>query len=141
MAAFRTGLLGAAAVIALSGCTSGFQKVRETVASAPDWYDERAAEVRGEGYPRVGEIPVLTAEEKTSRNLLVSREEVTNAERLFAMNPRSVPPGLELERMLSWAVEAKADASAREADPFVHITDEELARLKALFDIPRARTS
>lgn len=140
MTAYKTALFCAAAALGLSGCTSGFQKVRETVAAAPDWYDERAAEVRGEGYPRVGDIPVLTDEQRTTRNLSVGRTEVAAAERLFAMNPRSVPAGLELDVMMDWATDAKAQADAKSKEPFVHFNEEDLVRLRALFDLPRARS-
>lgn len=141
MTAFRNGLFCAAAVAGLTGCTSGFSEVREAVAAAPEWYDERAAEVRGEGYPSIGNIPVLTEQQRTQRNLSVGRDEVAAAERLFAMNPRSVPAGLELDEMLEWAAAAKAEADLKANAPFIHFTDEDLERLRALFNLPRARTS
>ncbi|MEO0466993.1 MAG: hypothetical protein AAF216_10660 [Pseudomonadota bacterium] len=141
MTSFRSGLFCAAAVVGLTGCTSGFDKVRDTVSAAPDWYDARAVEVRGEGYPNVAEIPVLTPEQRTDRNLSAGLEDLQAADRLFAMNPRAIPPGLELDDMMVWAEAARRDADQFADETFEHFTEEELARLRALFNIPRARTS
>lgn len=136
----RIFLYGVASSALLAGCTSSLDRVRETVANAPDWYDERAAEVRGEGYPSISRIPELAASERAETGLESARTEISDAEALFRMDPRSVPPGLELDRMLAWAAEMQAAFEAEAEAEADHLTDEEVLRLQALFDRPRARS-
>ncbi len=124
----------------LAGCASSFDKVRDTVAAAPDWYDQRAAEVRGEGYPSVSRIPELEAGERSTAEIDAGREAVAAADALFRMDPRAVPPGLELQEMLAWAEEARAEAEAVANEPGGHLTAEDVAALRALFDRPRAES-
>lgn len=112
--------------------------VRETIASAPEWYQDRAQEVRGEGYPSIGRIPTLEPGEGSAAALDAGREVVLGAEELFRLDPRSVPPGLELETMLEWANLAKTEANREAAEPAHHLTDAEVEALRALFDSARA---
>lgn len=126
---------------ALAGCAGSVQAVRGAVAAAPDWYDARAAEVRGEGYPRIGAIPTLDRQARSREALAAGRSEVARAEALFRMDPRAVPAGMELEEMMAWAEAARAEIEAAAQAPADHITDEEVAELKALFDRPRGRAA
>ncbi|MEL6661974.1 MAG: hypothetical protein AAFR33_03150 [Pseudomonadota bacterium] len=138
---FSKGCLAIAlAASATTACTSGMSAVRESIASAPEWYQDRAKEVRGEGYPSIGRIPTLDAGERSDVSLTAGREDVLAAEELFRMDPRAVPPGLELETMLEWAKEAKSAMEVVANQPSEHLTDEEIAALKALFETPRAKS-
>ena len=124
----------------LAGCANSFDKVRDTVAAAPDWYDQRAAEVRGEGYPSISRIPELDAGSRSTDEIDEGRAAVVAADALFRMDPRSVPPGLELEEMMAWAAAARAEADAVASEPGGHLTEEDVAALKALFERPRAKS-
>ncbi|MCI4646181.1 MAG: hypothetical protein MRY64_15470 [Hyphomonadaceae bacterium] len=124
----------------LTGCASSFGKVRETVAAAPDWYDDRAAEVRGEGYPRISRIPALDAGERSTDELEEGQQAVAAAEALFRMDPRAVPPGLELAEMMAWAEAARSEADIVASEPGGHLTAEDVAALRALFERSRAKS-
>lgn len=137
---FGKGWVMVALATGLTGCASSFDKVRDTVAAAPDWYDQRAAEVRGEGYPSISRIPALDAGERSTAEIEAGREAVEAAEILFRMDPRAIPPGLELETMLAWADAARSEADAIAAEPGNHLTEEDIVALKALFNRPRARS-
>lgn len=137
---FRIGLLAAACCVSLVGCASSIEQVRDTVSAAPDWYDERAAEVRGEGYPNVADIPTLSEEARTAvRELETGREELTRVEQLFRMDPRAASPGLELVEMQAWADEVKARFEIIAADPGDFLTDEDVAEAIAIFERARGR--
>ena len=55
------------------------------------------------------------------------------------MDPRSVPPSLELDRMLEWSRDARAAAEALDT-PGDFLTDEEAQALRARFDTDRAQS-
>jgi len=131
-------LLAIALVSTTSACASGMGQVRDAISSAPDWYQDRAQEVRGEGYPSIGRIPTLDGGERSVDDLETGRTEVIAAEELFRLDPRAVPPGMELETMLEWASLAKDELARAAAQPGDHLTDEEVRALKALFETPRA---
>lgn len=137
---FRTALLAGVILAPLAGCASSIERVRETVAAAPDWYDARATEVRGEGYPNIAGVPTLQAGERGPvRDLDSGRRELQDAERLFRMDPRAVPPGLELAEMQAWAARVKAELDAIAAEPGDFLTDEEVAQARALFERARGQ--
>ena len=137
---FSKGWVMLALATGLTGCAGSFGKVRETMAAAPDWYDERAAEVRGEGYPSISRIPALDAGERSTAELEEGEEAVEAAEALFRMDPRAVPPGLELAEMQAWADAARGEANAIASEPGEHLTAEDIAALRALFERPRAKS-
>lgn len=126
-------------VLALPGCTSSFSRVAETVAAAPDWYAERRDEVVGRGYPSVSRVPAAAATETDRARLAAIRGDVGVAEALVRMDPRAVPPALELERMLAWSREARAAAEALDT-PGDFLTDEEAQALRARFETDRAQS-
>lgn len=132
--------LGLAFLMSTASCASGMGAVRDTVSSAPEWYQERAQEVRGEGYPSIGRIPTLDPGETSASALETGRESVVTAEDLFRLDARSVPPGLELQDMLQWADKAKSDAAQKAGEDGNHLTDAEVAKLRALFDTVRAQS-
>lgn len=127
------GLLG------LPACTSSFSRVADTVASAPDWYAERRNEVVGRGYPSVSRVPAAASTETDRARLAAIRGDVSIAEALVRMDPRSVPPSLELDRMLEWSRDARAAAEALDT-PGDFLTDEEAQALRARFDTDRAQS-
>ncbi|MEM9739304.1 MAG: hypothetical protein AAF829_05500 [Pseudomonadota bacterium] len=121
-----------------TACAAGMGQVRDAIAAAPEWYQDRAVEVRGEGYPSIGRIPTLDAGERSASGLESGRDGVLVADELFRLDPRSVPPGLELDAMLEWAGPAKAEANQRAGEPGNHLTDADAEALRALFVNPRA---
>ena len=57
-------LLCSVPLLLACGCTSSFAKARAAINEAPEWYAERRTEIRGEGYPKLDEIPVVDPEWK-----------------------------------------------------------------------------
>lgn len=136
-----SGVLASGGAASLTGCASSLDAMRDTVAGAPEWYDERRAEVRGEGYPEIGRVPELTPEQASLSNLDQTRADVSETEALFLSDLRAVPAGLELDEMLEWARETKAEFAQAADEPANHLTPEEVAELRAIFETRRAAAS
>ncbi len=52
-------LISGVSLTLLAGCTNSFGRVSDALGTAPGWYAERRAEIRGEGYPEIVGVPVL----------------------------------------------------------------------------------
>ena len=50
----RTGVF--VTFVLLAGCAGSIEKVQSMRADAPDWYEARKVEFRGEGYPELNSI-------------------------------------------------------------------------------------
>lgn len=125
-------------LLSAGGCTNSFARVADTIAAAPDWYEARRKEVRGEGYPDISRIPTLSVGEARGLDLDDVRADIEVIEALFRADPRAVPPGMELEEMRAWANQAIAEANAL-AEPGDLLTDEEAEDLRGLFEVGRAQ--
>lgn len=122
-----------------SGCATSYDTVRETVSNAPDWYDTRKADVMGEGYPRIGSIPSLSGDDRRPDALRQTRTAVERAEALFRMDPRAVPPGLELAEMIQWAKTYRARLAALD-EPGDFLSHDEAEALRERFNLPPAQS-
>ncbi len=124
----------------LGGCASSFEKVRESIAEAPAWYTESKIKSSDANYPKLGGIPALTEADRTPGDTNRSRSALSESEILLRMDPRAVPPGLELEQMLQWAKQARENFS-NQATASDHLTDEQAQMLRDSFKDPRGALS
>ena len=137
-------LTGAALTIfagagSLGGCVGSFGAVREAVANAPDWYDDRRTEVRGEGYPDISRVSGLVAERDGQETVDETRAAVVRAEDLLLLDPRAIPPWLELDKMMIWVEAARAEFDS--IDPNSEfLSDEDIQALRAQFTVERAQS-
>ncbi len=130
-------LLPVAASLALAGCTSSFSKVSQAVKDAPDWYDDRRKEVRGEGYPELAEIPKITADTKPGKTLPQAQARATGVAAQFealdaAMNAQ--PTAATMDARFK-EIEARIDASQRA--PVAQMTEAQADAIRKKFDVPR----
>ena len=124
--------------ILLTGCTSSIERVQAMRAQAPDWYEARKVEFRGEGYPDLNSIPELSAPGETLRKLELSEAETLAALELFNSDPRAQAPQETPAQIRAWALEVKRAVEGQLPAPDF-LTDAEVEELKARFDVPRAR--
>ncbi|MEM9054308.1 MAG: hypothetical protein AAGB16_03190 [Pseudomonadota bacterium] len=132
----RTGVFVTFALIA--GCTSSLEQVKAMREQAPEWYEARKTEFRGEGYPTLSTIPVLDEDYKPKRKLALSEQETLAALELFREDPRGHGAIESAESILAWASEARRAVEGQIPAPDF-LTDDEIAALKARFDVPRGR--
>lgn len=122
----------------LAGCAGSFEKVQAMRAQAPDWYDARKVEFRGEGYPDLNSIPELSADYRPLRKLELSEEETLAALEMFSSNPRATLPTETADEILAWAREVRRAVEGRLPAPDF-MTDAEVEEIKARFNVARAR--
>lgn len=117
------------------GCSSSYTKVRETVNSAPEWYGERRAEIRGEGYPDLSTLPQIDPKQLPGQTLKAQLNRGNELAEEFA-DPRA-------EVAVGGAEEIRAIASSMiggfgdippESD---FLTEAEIAAIRSKFNVPR----
>ena len=122
----------------LAGCASSVEKVQSLRAQAPDWYEARKVEFRGEGYPSLSDIPQNTPRDRTMRRLQISEAETLAALEVFSTHPRGQLAVETPEEIRAWALEVKRAVEGQLPAPDF-MTDEEVEEIKARFNVRRAR--
>jgi hypothetical protein len=122
----------------LAGCSSSFEKVRAMRAQAPDWYEARKVEFRGEGYPSLASVPETAPDYNPKRKLELSEADVRAALVKFENDPRAEGAVETPESMIAWATEVRRAVEGRLPAPDF-MTDAEVEEIKARFSVPRAR--
>ena len=122
----------------LAGCSSSFEKVKTMRAQAPDWYEARKVEFRGEGYPSLASVPETAADYNPIRKLELSEADVRAAFIRFNSDPRAEGAVETPESIMAWAVEVRRAVEGRLPAPDF-MTDAEVEEIKARFNVPRAR--
>ncbi|MEZ5945702.1 MAG: hypothetical protein R3C13_11980 [Hyphomonas sp.] len=123
-------------ILLLAGCTNSFAQVRDAVNQAPEWYGERRAEIRGEGYPKLYEVPELAADQMPGKTLPVSAGRVQVLQAMFDGNERAAPPADAAAEMAALLQRVDADFAGFPADPGF-LTQEEIMAIEAAFNVPR----
>ncbi|MEL7103729.1 MAG: hypothetical protein AAGL97_14345 [Pseudomonadota bacterium] len=132
----RTGVF--VTFVFLAGCAGSIEKVQSMRAEAPDWYEARKVEFRGEGYPSLNSIPEPRTDYDPVAKLELSEAETLAALAIFENDPRSELATETPEEILAWASEVKRAVEGRLPAPDF-MTDEEVEAIKARFQIARAR--
>ncbi|MEM9573001.1 MAG: hypothetical protein AAF996_16165 [Pseudomonadota bacterium] len=132
----RTGVF--VTFVFLAGCAGSIEKVQAMRAEAPEWYEARKQEFRGEGYPDLNSIPEKRTDYDPVRKLELSEAETLAALALFQEHPRSELAVETPEQIEAWAVEARRAVEGRLPAPDF-LTDAEVEEIKARFNIARAR--
>nr|WP_070958922.1 hypothetical protein [Hyphomonas sp. Mor2] len=122
----------------LAGCSSSFEKVQAMRAQAPDWYEARKTEFRGEGYPSLASVPESAPDYNPRRKLELSEADVRAALVLFNSDPRAEAAVETPEAIMAWAAEVRRAVEGRLPAPNF-MTDAEVEEIKARFSVPRAR--
>ena len=112
------------------GCAS-LDNVIGGISNAPDWFQQRRVEIRGEGYPSFGDVPADALEKTTQANLQLSKEQILKAQELFARHPRAVPPVLRPEDIAEMASRLRRPIDKPLPPPDPVLTPEEVAALFA----------
>lgn len=129
-------LLCGVPLLLASACTSSFAKARAAINEAPEWYEARRTEIRGEGYPEVHEIPRLEPGWKPEKGLTASGKELKKLQAAF--------DGAERAQLAAGGAEAIAEVAAElrlafgpDLPPGEFFTEAEIAAIRASFNVPR----
>jgi hypothetical protein len=103
-----------AALAAASASMSGCASIMERAPGAPEWFEAKAQEIRGEGYPRLRDVPEIraplaTAEETQQRASTLSLERKEIADETVA-DPIPTPDEI---RARAAQLRAEADKTVR----------------------------
>ena len=120
----------------VGACTSSFQSMRESLAQAPDWYDQRRQEIRGEGYPDLAEVPVVSASVDQRAFLAVSEERVALLKALFDANARAVSPADLHAETEAFLQDVRLQFAGLPPEP-AFLTQEDVQAIRARFQVPR----
>lgn len=112
----------------LGGCAS-LDNVIGGIGNAPEWFQQRRVEIRGEGYPSFSEVPADTFGQTTQTQLQLSREQMEELHGLFEAHPRAESPVLTAEDVAQLAEELRqpVEKELPPADPL--LSDEEIQAL------------
>lgn len=129
-------LLCGVPLLLASACTSSFSKVRGAVNDAPSWYGERRAEIRGEGYPDIADIPTTDPKWKPGVGLAASGEQIALIQAAFAADAKAQAPAIGAEQIQAVAAEIRG-AFEPGLPPSEFFTDTEIAAIRDSFNVPR----
>lgn len=129
-------LLCGVPLLLIAGCSSSFSKVRSAINEAPEWYEARRTEIRGEGYPHVADIPVVEAGWRPARTLSKSGEEMAALQKVFDTAERAQVAHDGAEKIAAVAAELRAEfePGLPEAE---FLSESEIAAIRASFNVPR----
>lgn len=129
-------LLCGVPLLLASACSSSFSRVRSAINEAPEWYDARRTEIRGEGYPEIADIPTLEAGWRPERTLSVSGEEMAALQKIFDTEERAEVATDGAEKIAAIAAELRAEfePGLPEAE---FLSESEIAAIRASFNVPR----
>ena len=124
--------------LVLAGCAGSIEKVQAMRAEAPEWYEARKLEFRGEGYPDINAVPPLSSQRATRTQLALSEAETLAVLEQFNSDPRAEGAVETADEMRAWALQARRAVEGQLPAPDF-LTDAEVEALKARFDVARAR--
>ena len=107
-------------------------------AEAPEWYEARKTEFRGEGYPSLASVPEPDPVDNPRNRLELSEADVMAALERFNNDPRAGLAAETPEAMRAWALEVRRAVEGQLPAPDF-MTDAEVEEIKARFNVPRAR--
>jgi len=120
----------------LAACTGSFSKVRTAIDQAPDWYDARRVEIRGEGYPEIVDIPTIEKGNTPGQTLETSKARGAELRAVFAENARAVAPANAAAEIEDLRESVRRGFAGFEANSNF-LTDEEIEAIRSAFDVPR----
>ncbi|WP_291202665.1 hypothetical protein [Hyphomonas sp.] len=106
------------------------------MADAPAWYGERRAEIRGEGYPEIADIPTVDPNWKPGKALTVSGAEMAIIQAAFATDARAQAPAIGEAEIVAIAAEIRSEFEPG-LPPGDFFTETEIAAIRASFNVPR----
>jgi hypothetical protein len=124
--------------LVLAGCAGSIEKVQAMRAEAPEWYEARKLEFRGEGYPDINTVPPLSSQRATRTSLALSEAETLAVLEQFNADPRSEGAIETPEEMRAWALQVRRAVEGQLPAPDF-LTDAEVEAIRARFDVARAR--
>jgi hypothetical protein len=129
-------LLGGVPLLLASACTSSFSKVRAAINDAPEWYEARRTEIRGEGYPEISDIPTVDANWKPGVGLAASGDQIAIIQAAFLADERAQLAPEGAAGIAAFMAEIRAEFEPG-LPPGEFFTETEIAAIRESFNVPR----
>lgn len=123
-------------LLLITGCATSFGRVAEAVNNAPEWYGERRAEIRGEGYPDIASLPTLDPQNLPGKTLSLAADEAAELFAIFRNNPRAEVSHAGAAEIEAVAAEIRAAFPAEEP-PAQFLTEADITAIRNSFNVPR----
>lgn len=122
-------------LLLIAGCSSTYSKVRQAINEAPEWYGERRAGMRDEGYPVLAALPEVDPNNKPGASLQAQLDRGDVLSDAFA-DPRAevAVGGAEEIRAIAASIIGSFDDMPPESD---FLTQAEIAAIRSQFNVPR----
>ena len=118
------------AILLLPSCAG---TVRGALAEAPEWYDKRRVEIRGEGYPDLTTVRAVQDVEGSGHALQLDERKILKGEFRFRDHERSQPSDLTPAEILETQQALLTRLAPANTEPDI-LTQDEIDALKAIFD-------
>lgn len=125
-------------LLMLGGCAS-LDEVVGGIAIAPDWFTERRVEIRGEGYPRLRDVPVSGEFAVLSERMELGEDEIAAARRTLSEDPRAELSPYTEGDLIAMMAPFRALVPDLEPKPEGFLSPEEIAALRAQLIVPPVR--
>lgn len=96
------------AVMMLGACASQVDAVRGAVDEAPDWFQQRRTELRGEDYPSIVEVPTVLKRDRPAISEAGRATRMAGLKAEFLSDPRAEAPNQSRADIEKWVAEKKA---------------------------------
>ncbi|MEL7481853.1 MAG: hypothetical protein AAGJ29_09845 [Pseudomonadota bacterium] len=122
----------------LSGCAS-VDNLFGGFASAPEWFNERRVEIRGEGYPKLRDVPVADDFREVSARMREGGFETEEARFIMENHPRAELSPYTPYELASFSAPLLAQLPDIKPDPEALYSADELAAFQEQLVVPPAR--
>ncbi|MEM6411398.1 MAG: hypothetical protein AAF683_07660 [Pseudomonadota bacterium] len=122
----------------LGGCAS-LNDVVGGIGNAPEWFQERRVQIRGEGYPLLREVPAVDDIDEGFERMAETSVTADVAKQYLENHPRAELSALSEQELLSPFAPMRAQLPDIQPAPEDIISDEELTALLAQLVPPPAR--
>ncbi len=122
----------------LGGCAS-LDEVVGGIAIAPDWFTERRVEIRGEGYPRLRDVPVSGEFAVLTDRMELGEDEIAAARRTLTEDPRAAVSPYSESDLVAMMAPYRARVPDLEPMPEGFLSEAEIAALRAQLVVPPVR--
>jgi len=109
----------------LGGCAS-LDDVIGGIANTPEWFQERRVEIRGEGYPDINSLPVLTNNKSVQANLQRTETRARGDLEVFNSDPRNAVSTVSEDDISQLADSLRAAMPAQYAQIDALLTDAQI---------------
>lgn len=121
------------ASLLLSACATPLERVISVAGDVPEWFDERRAEVRGDGYPALASVP-NNVENPLTEDQIQETSQILNIYDDFLDHPRAEVSNVSPEDIESLRAQLLAglpdESSLR---PMTVLSDAEIEAIRAVF--------